>query len=295
MFDMIDSKKRFSEDIRRGGDPLLIKSCDGIEQFLQHLDNTTLVNAELIIASIYNPTASYENPYQFLGNFFKFIHVNYVEKYRELICEIIEASNSRRYLSVALCGRSVIEATASLRFYNLTILKKARISGKKDLEGIDKQFVQDAFDLAIKHLNGSKMDWGLFFTSDKKTFVSSLVEREKRRLKKEPSTKVNYIESYPIYKFLDAWFDDEPELVALAYNFYSELEHPNLGSNLLLMGIDEGKIQIGKNSNRSIGKSICKESIKFLAPVVREASLQLANSILLSSLGDEIDSSTINH
>lgn len=34
------------------------------------------------------------------------------------------------------------------------------------------------------------------------------------------------------------------ELIAMAYNFYSELVHPNLGSNPLLIGILNDKVQV---------------------------------------------------
>jgi hypothetical protein len=239
--------------------------------------------------SLFNPRASFDNPYQYIGNFFKFIHVTYFEKYKELLGDFIDAVNARRYLSAALSGRSLIEATASLRYYNFAVRKRVRISAKKDLDGIDLEFLREAFELANKHMHGSRMDWRDFFTSDKKTFVSKLVENEKRRLKKEPPLKREYIQSYPVSKFLDSWFDDEPELVAMTYNFFSELVHPNLGSNLLLIGISDGEIQVGSESNRAVGKIICREAVTFIAPILKEAAKQLADSVLLSSMGDPIE------
>ena len=290
--------KRFSEEFRRGGSEILIKCCDGIESFCHGIEETNINSAEIVIDSLYRPDLvefADKHPYQVLGNFFKFIHVTYVEKYRDLIGDFIDASNSKRYLTVALCGRSLIEATASLRFYNNAVMKKVRISTKKDLDGIDFEFLRDALDLATKHMHGSKLNWGDFFTSDKKTFVAKLVEKEKIRLRKEPPKKEDYVQSLPVAKFLDSWFDEDPELVALAYNFYSELVHPNLGSNLLLTGVAEGRVQVGRESNRSVGKTICREAVTFLAPILKEASRQLAQSIMLSSLGNRIDPPEVKH
>jgi len=290
--------KRFSEDFRRGGSDIFMKCCDGIEIFCQGIEETNINSAEIVIDSLYRPDLVEflnKHPYQVLGNFFKFIHVTYVEKYRDLIGDIIDASNSKRYLTVALCGRSLIEATASLRFYNNAVMKKVRVSTKKDVEGIDFEFLKDGLDLVTKHMHGSKMNWGEFFTSDKKTFAATLVEKEKMRLRKEPPKKEDYIQSLPVSKFLDSWFDEDPELVAFAYNFYSELVHPNLGSNLLLTGVTEGKVQIGRESNRSVGKTICREAVTLLAPILKEASRQLAQSIILSSLGNRIEPPEVRH
>lgn len=291
-------EKRFSEDFRRGGSDIFIKCCDGIEIFCQGMEQSSINSAEIEIESLYRADLeefAEKHPYQVLGNFFKFIHVTYLEKYRDLVSDFIDASNSKRYLTVALCGRSLIEATASLRFYNNAVMRKVRVSSKKDLDGIDLEFLRDALDLATKHMHGSKMNWGEFFTSDKRTFVATLVEKEKKRLRKETPKKEDYIQSLPVSKFLDSWFDDDPELVALAYNFYSELVHPNLGSNLLLTGVAEGKVQVGRESNRSIGKTICREAVTFLAPILKEASRQLAESIILSSLGNRIEPPEITH
>jgi hypothetical protein len=290
--------KRFSDDFRRGGTDILIQCCDGIEIFFQGMEDTKINSAEILVESLYrlnSVDSTQNNPYQVLGNFFKFIHVTYIEKYRDLLGDFIDATNSKRYLSVALCGRSIIEATASLRFYNNAVMKKVRISSKKDLEGIDPQFLRDALNLATTHMHGSKMNWGEFFTSDKKTFVESLVEKEKMRLRKDPPKREDYIQSLPVYKFLDSWFDEDPELIALAYNFYSELVHPNLGSNLLLTGVAQGKVQVGRESNRSIGKTICREAVTFIAPILKEASRQLVESLILSSLGNPIQSPAVKH
>lgn len=280
---------KFSTDFKAGGKDLLIRCCDGIEGFYKYLDVTKFDTAELSIEAIYDVNQSKEHPYQYVGNFFKFIHASYIEKYRELIGDFISSINSKHYLTAALCGRSLIESTATLRYYNNAVMKKVRISSKKEIEGIDIEFLHDVLSLASKHMHGSNMNWADFFTTDKKTFIRELVDKEKRRLKKEPPKKEDFIKSYPIGKFLDSWFDDDPELVALAYNFYSEIVHPNLGSNLLLIGILNGKVQVGRDSNRAAGKSICKEAVTFLAPCLKEAANQLAQSTLISSLGNQVD------
>jgi hypothetical protein len=279
---------RFSEDFKRGGSEALYSCCAGIETFYNTIETNQLSLREANLPDFSFPTDTANHPYEVLGDFFKFIHVSYVEKFRELVGGFISSVNNRQYLVAALCGRSIIESTATLRFYNNAVMKKARLSSESDIGNLDDTFFRETFALAVQHMKGSRINWAGFFTSDKKTFIYDLVEREKRRLAKEKPKKEEYLTSLPVGKFLDSWFDDDPELVALAYNFFSELVHPNLGSNLLLIGVSEGRVQVGRNSNRAAGKTICREAVTFIAPCLRESTLQLGQSVMISALGDAI-------
>lgn len=280
--------ERFSEDFKRGGSEILQTCCAGIEAFHRGMEDNQISFAEISLPDFdFSPRAE-KHPYEILGQFFKFIHVSYVEKFRDLVGGFICSINDRQYLLAALCGRSLIESTATLRYYNAAVMKKARVSAEREISGLDIDFLQDAFRLAEQHMKGSRLNWVDFFTSDKRNFIHDLVEREKRRLAKEKPRKEEYLTSPPIGKFMDSWFDDEPELVALSYNFFSELVHPNLGSNLLLTGVSEGKVQVGRNSNRAAGKAICREAVLFIAPCLKESARQLGQSVLISSLGDKV-------
>lgn len=280
--------ERFSEDFKRGGSEILLSCCAGIEAFHKGMEDTPMNLAEISLPDFDLPPDAGKHPYEILGDFFKFIHVSYVEKFRELVGGFISSVNNRQYLLTALCGRSIIESTATLRYYNAAVMQKAKLSAKKEITGLDVDFLQDAFKLAEQHMKGSRLNWVDFFTSEKKSFIHDLVEKEKRRISREKPKKEEYLTSPPIGKFLDSWFDEDPELVALSYNFFSELVHPNLGSNLLLTGVSEGRVQVGRNSNRAAGKAICREAVSFIAPCLKESAWQLGQSVLISSLGDKL-------
>jgi hypothetical protein len=283
--------KKFSSDFRDSGDKLLQTCCDGLENFYDQLFKVHKIDAELSVNNLYFLDAENKHPYEVLGEFFLFIHVTYVEKYKELLGAFIESINHRNFLIAALAGRSLIESTATLRFYNQLIFSKVKNETFPDSKEVDFEFFKEAYEIALRHMKGSRFDWQKFFTSNKKIFASELVNEEKRRITKSKDKKAvpDFIEAQPISKCLDAWFMDDPELVALSYNFFCDLVHPNLGSNLLLTGINEGNVQIGKNSNRAIGKSISREAVTLLTPSIREAATQLANSVLLSSLGQKVN------
>ena len=281
----------FSSDFRSGGGEILQTCCEGLEAFYTQLSKVHRADAELSVENLYLFAMDKRHPYEVLGEFFRFIHVTYLEKYKELLGAFIDSINQRQFLVTALTGRSLIESTATLRFYNHTILSKAEGASLPEPSEVDVEFFQEAYDLAIRHMRGSRFDWAAFFTSDKKTFIGKLVEVEKKRISGNKGKKesLDFIESLPISKCLDAWFKDDPELVALSYNFYCDLVHPNLGSNLLLTGVSEGVVQVGSSSNRAVGKSIAREAVTLLTPCIREASKQLANSVLLSCLGDRVN------
>src|SRR5207253_8744668 len=74
---------------------------------------------------------------------------------------------------------------------------------------------------------------------------------------------------------LNQWAADKPGII-LAYEFFCELVHPNLGSNLLVMGAKDGHLRVGGTTPRSVGRSLCIEGIQFLAGAGRETVGQLA-------------------
>lgn len=280
---------KFSADFKQSGTNIFKECCDGVEKFHAHV--ASIHSSKLVDCPTENSFKGHDNPYNILGDFFKFIHAQYIAKYQELTSAFIESINSKNYLVAALCGRSIIEATATLRWYNQKILKEVEINGQLDSNSErfgDKEFIDAALNIINEHMKGSRFDWSKFFTSDKKTFVNELIEKAKSKEK-----QVEYPQSLPISRLLDSWSKDMPEL-HLFYDFYSDLVHPNLGSNLLLMGVSNNTTQIGETSNKSVGKKICSEAVIFLAPCLKEAAWQLARSVMLSSLGDSVINSEKN-
>jgi len=274
---------KFSQEFKLGGSDIFLNCCTGIEDFyslLSGIHTSKVVNYPMLVTMT-------ENPYQVLGDFFKFIHAQYVGKFQELTKGYIESINQKNYLVAALCGRSIIESTATLRYYNKECKRKIRFSAENhrpDNDEFDLKMINSVLQILEQHMRGSRFDWSKFFTSDKKTFVHELVEKAKSQNKSQ-----EFPESLPIIRLLESWSKDAPEL-RLFYDFFSDLVHPNFGSNLLLMGVSENTTQIGGDTNKSIGKKICAESVMLLTPCIKEASLQLGESVLLSCLGDPLES-----
>jgi hypothetical protein len=224
------------------------------------------------------------NPYKTIGDFFSFIYAQYVGKYKELLEAVIDNTNSGNYIVSSMVGRSIVETTAALRYYNIECEKSIRAIAELEKAGkspFDPDAMSELMGLVNQHMKGSKFDWSAFFSTDTRAFVDNLIKRE---ADKKNASPVEYPESLRIRKMLAPWEAEMPEL-RFIYAFFSDLVHPNLGSNLLLIGLKDGKIQIGGDSNKSVGKRIATECVRFLAPILKEASKQLFLALRLSGLG----------
>jgi hypothetical protein len=276
----------FKQDFKRGGESQFLECCKHIEDFHSYIMSVEYSkNAKW-------PTGE-EDPISFVGLFYKFIYAQYVVKYEELTANFIHAINEKNYLVMALCGRALIEVTATLRYYNISshdaVARALKKKGAAGDEPINLELMKKLYSLSDQHMKGSSIDWSEFFVSDRKTFIKGLVEKERTRLRREKPKKNTFPKPLPIGRALDSWFDKDPEYVAFIYNLLSDLVHPNLGSNLLMMGVDKQQLDIGPSSNKSVGKKLSQECVLYITPCLKEASKQLANAILFASLGDPIN------
>lgn len=279
---------QFSKHLRGEKEDLQSRCVKGIEELY-----ALISNFEKRDVTAFEPGfCEDKDPHKMLGEYFRFIHAQYLAKLEELIRNLVLSANAGNYLVFSLCGRSIIEATAYLRYYNRLCIDQIEKSAEHE-KMANKAAYCSAMNalqkIADVHMRGGQFDWLLFFTSDKKTVLGNLIAAHKARIEKKPKvqpTQENPL-SIPIGRALDSWAAEEG-YICLAYDFFSEMVHPNLGSNMLLMGIDHGKLTIGGNTKKSLGLKLCIEGIQILTPCLREASRQLADSTLLAALGEPI-------
>lgn len=276
--------KKFNENFKFGGSDDFLKYCKGIEDFQKTLNDIHI--SQTVAYPI--DFSKYGNPQLLIGDFFKFIKAQYVAKLEELISSYIDSINSQQYLITGLVGRAIIETIGTLKYYNdradEIILKLAEV---ERVEGnpLDPKLMEELFDLIEGHMKGSTIDWSSFFKSDIKTFIENIVSEIKSKNKNPDLIKPLRINN----TILRDWSNKVPQVHAF-YAFFCDLVHPNLGSNLLLMGTSKDVLQIGGDSNKSLGKKICQESLIFIAFCLNEGALQMMNAVRLSTLGDDLPS-----
>ena len=183
----------------------------------------------------------------------------------------IRATADDEFLVFAYCGRGIFETTATLRYYNSKTL--AILSTTRNRDQFSPEEIANIIGLLDKHSRGGRFDWTAFWTSNRKDMATKLVGARKN--KKAHDSDRTSPSQVSVLTALDSWMADEPGVV-LIYDFFCELVHPNLGSNFLAMGAQNGALNVGGSTKKSVGRSLVIEGIQFLAPVIKEASLNMA-------------------
>lgn len=271
-----DSAVRFPAGLRARADGNLLNSINGIEKF-----HVLVSDVSSRHVATFDPIALGKAPPQeFIGKALELLLSIYATKYRELVGAAIEATCRSEFLVFAYCGRGLIETTATLNYYNTKII--AVITAAKDPDSFHPDELKAIVELLDAHSRGGRFDWASFWTDSRKDMASRLVEA--RRSKKQSSAGgESYVQQVNIQTAIDHWIKDEPG-IALFYDFYCELVHPNLGSNFLVMGASDGQLSVGGTVNKSVARSIVREGITFLGPVLKRASGCMASLVAWAAL-----------
>jgi hypothetical protein len=100
----------------------------------------------------------------------------YVSKFAQLSEVILSSRESHNYLSYALAGRSLIEITATLRYY---VLNKYRpIFDKGNLTATDMKHLVEIDD---RHLRGSRFDWESFLSKRYEKLIEDATKKNSKQ------------------------------------------------------------------------------------------------------------------
>jgi hypothetical protein len=271
---------KFKTWIRQNKSDEFLQLLSAIELFHQHVHETTEAHhLEFPVSAVLTGGAA-----QASIHFFQLLYAQYLLKYNELVGGLIEAANSHQFIVFGLCGRTLIEVTATLRYYHkkiVPVIQEAVASGVTT----DKQW-QEILSSLDKHARGGRFNWQEFWFGDRKKFAFHLVESAKNSGKKKNSHVEGEIQKQPNPEQVNAltainqWAEEAPS-IQLSYSFFCELVHPNLGSNFLVMGSKDGNLVLGGGVKKSIAMGLCEVGIELLVDVIRETSLQMSHLVLL--------------
>lgn len=268
---------------RNGSD--IFKEClSGIEGFYEQVQKGTLSNA----ATLSPQDLEKDIPYEITRKYFKFLYALYQAKYAELTGALIESVNNKNYLLFGLCGRSLLELTAILRYYTKKI--QPIINEAANTGSFTKEQQQKMVDILDSHARGGRFNWNEFHSGDRAKFAEHLVEarRKKRGINQQSTTILDKInpEQVNVLTAIDQW-EREDSGILLIYEYFCELVHPNLGSNFLVMGSKAGKLIVGKSSPKDIAKNLCDEGIPMIASTaIREGAFYMGVLELLKETED---------
>jgi hypothetical protein len=186
----------------------------------------------------------------------------YFSKHAKLSNALLAALNNDDYLTYALCGRSLIEMVATLRYY--VFCKYKSLFDKGNLSHEDLQTLVKIDD---KHLRGGRFDWESFASQGYAKLIEDTVKRIKAKKEGKPIKSASDLEQINVNTCMDKWAAEQPE-AQMIYDLFCDLVHPNIGSNFLVASVCDDKLHFAQNKGAMLGHSIFEESFPLLVSIV---------------------------
>ncbi len=190
----------------------------------------------------------------------------YVSKFADLSASIIEAAEKEHYLTYALCGRSLIEHVATLRYYMLHKYSPLLSGGSVD--------VTKLIEVDDQHLRGGKFDWEAFLKADYRKLWTAAAEKSGSQKKSAPQkSKTQNDTERPsptrIGECIKSWAAMSPG-VGVLYDLFCDMVHPNIGSTFLVASVGPNGLYFSKDRGESLGRRIFDQSFPLLVSVTQK-------------------------
>jgi hypothetical protein len=196
----------------------------------------------------------------------------YVSKYAQLCETILLSVDNKNYMTYALAGRSLIEITATLRYYVHFKYRPLLDRGALTLDEM-----KELIEIDDRHLRGGRFDWESFLFQRYEKLMDDAVKYLGSKSAKQKKVVEGIIaEQVNVLTCIEKWANDSP-LVLVAYNLFCDLVHPNIGSSFLVASTCESGIYFTPSKGRSVGADIFEQSFPILLAVTHE---QFSESLL---------------
>ena len=199
----------------------------------------------------------------------------YISKFTQLSEAILDSMQNKRYMIYALAGRSLIEITATLRYYMLVQYKPLLDKGSLTLVEM-KQLI----DIDDRHLRGGRFDWESFLFEDYTKLKADAVKQLASKKAKQKHIAEGIIaEQVNISTCVETWAEAVPE-VLVAYNLFCDLVHPNIGSSFLIASTSELGFYFSPAKGSGIGAHIFEQSFPILVSVTHKPFGELPQMLM---------------
>ena len=189
----------------------------------------------------------------------------YVSKYAQLSHAILEAIENNQFLIYALAGRSLIEITATLRYY--VIYKYLPLFEKGSLDNSE---MKQLLEIDDRHLRGGRFSWEMFFLKEYEKLKEETVKQLKSKKEKQKHIADGIIaEQVNVLTCVEKWADECPEIL-LGYNLYCDLVHPNIGSAFLVASTNERGLYFSPSKGTPVGKAVFEQSFPILVSITHK-------------------------
>lgn len=201
----------------------------------------------------------------------------YFSKHAKLSNALLTALNNDDYLTYALCGRSLIEMVATLRYYAFHKYKPLFDKGSWSYNDL-----QTLVKIDDQHLRGGRFDWESFvFRRYAKLMEDTIQQIKAKKAGKRIEPRAGAPEQVNVATCIDKWAAEMPE-VQMIYNLFCDLVHPNIGSNFLVASVREEQIHFAQNKGVMLGHSIFEESFPLLVSIVIKPFVKSLDMLMAS-------------
>lgn len=180
----------------------------------------------------------------------------YFAKLLQLFEAIEYAVENERYLIYAQSGRAILENVATLRYYSRHADFIAASQAWKSSTLTD-AVLRQASTTLDRFARGNRFSWDAF------------IEGNMQALSKTPDQE--HLAQINSSTCLAKWFTDSPKLAPL-YDLLCDLVHPNLGSNLLVLGVHGDNLVAGSHSAKSTAMFIIAPTLAGILSTFKEFS-----------------------
>jgi hypothetical protein len=199
-----------------------------------------VVNALTGYAKTRYPFKQPPNAVEFYNLYIDFALSIYIDKFKQLYSALAQSILDENYLVYAMCGRSIIENAATLRYYAKHKDFIALSASKRD-GAYSEVTLQNSTELLDKFVRGNRFS-GEAFMEGRFTELTNQAGQE------HPS-QINAVTC------IERWCRESKSLQSL-YSLLCDLVHPNLGNNFLVMKTYCGELVAGGDEGENVSMFI---------------------------------------
>lgn len=200
------------------------------------------------------------DPRDFLNAYIDFGLAVYSTKLLQLYEAVAHAIEHEHYLVYAQCGRAILENIATLRYYSCHAdLVDASDAWKSS--NLTDSILRKANETLDRFVRGNRFSW--------EAFIEGRMDQLTKIPHQEHLTQINSTSC------LQKWFKKSPKFESL-YDLFCDLVHPNLGSNLLVLGTHGKGLVAGAVGVQSMAIFVVAPTLAGLLGASKEAELAFA-------------------
>ena len=189
----------------------------------------------------------------------------YVSKFAQLSESLLDSVEEKRFLVYALAGRSLIELSATLRYYMVHLYKPLFDKGLHSSANFEQ-----LIEIDDRHLRGGRFDWNSFFLKRYSELKDDAVKHLANKKAKQKHISAGIItEQVNVLTCIEKWAEGTPEIL-IAYNLFCDLVHPNIGSSFLVASTYNEQLYFKPTEGRSVGEDIFEQSFPILVSVTQK-------------------------